>query len=162
MSAHADSATSTAECERPNEEWLLLWVAPGVIAVPRSQVRTVEQTEALVPAEAGEPETGWYTKPDEPWAAYSVDTELRLKPRRETERFTVFFTAAEHAVGLNCERLKILPAEAELPAFAKAVCMQNDGPIHALGLLDREEVVLITSGPALVDHLQKIKPQTEH
>jgi hypothetical protein len=37
--------------------------------------------------------------------------------------------------------------------------MKNDGPVHALGLLDGAQVLLMSDGPAVVRHLQRMKPE---
>lgn len=157
MSIDALSAEATPNGGQSTDEWVLAWIAAGVLAIPRSHIRTVEQTEVLSPAEEGEPESGWYTKPHKPWGAYSLDDELELQVQRDCERYTVFLAANEYPVGLCCERLKLLSRDTDLKAFPRAACMRNDGPVQALGLLDGEEVILISSGPALVRHLERVR-----
>ena len=142
-----------------NDDWVLAWIAAGVLVLPRSQICTVEQTDTLLPADPGALETGWFTKPSEPWAAYSFDGDMELQARRQSERFTVFLEAGDRGIGFNCERLKLLPGAAELKEFPTSVCMKNDGPLSALGLLDGEQVLLMSSGPALVRHLERLRTE---
>ncbi len=138
---------------------MLAWIAAGVLALPRSHVGIVEQADALQIAEAGEPETGWFTRPRVPWPAYSLDENLELCGRLDSERFTTFFDAGDRGCGLNCKRLQLLPESAEMKQFSLAPCQRDDGPVSALGLMEDDEVVLISSGPALVEHLSRMQPE---
>ena len=138
---------------------MLAWIAAGVLALPRSHVGIVEQADALQPAKAGERETAWFTRPSDPWPAYSLDENLELRRRLDSERFTAFFDAGGRGLGLNCQRLQLLPESVEMKQFPLAPCQRDEGPVSGLGLMEDDGLVLISSGPALVEHLSRLNPE---
>ena len=161
MTQPSATRAGSQEARGAVQEWMLARVAAGVLALPRDQVHSVEHAESLLPGDHGVAPSGWLDKPSEPWPVYSFDGKLEFRARPASERFAVFVIAGENGVGFTCERVSLLPSSVELRSYTPGVCLDDDGPVRALGLLYGEEIVLITSGPALTSHVERLSPSRE-
>lgn len=128
--AQVARAAAVAPPERAIAGWMVGSFDGVRLALPQREVRLIELLGDLKrPTDDTGPECGWLAHADgAAWPAYSLDAAMRLQTRMpETRRVCVFFAAGDAVLGLACDRIVSLAADADLAAEPLPGCMRTQG-----------------------------------
>src|SRR5262245_41655543 len=139
--------------------WLVMSIGQLRLALPQREAFQIElaadlETSALQGQEVGR----FRRRTGEPWAAYSLDPDLRVERPAPAERhLCVFFGTRQAARGILCSRVSSLAADGDLRVEPQPGCMA--GPRSpAIGLARLEDgVAVVTSAAALDAYLDYLE-----
>lgn len=138
----------------PNEGFVLGELGNLSIAIPRTDVVSIEHGSELSAALPGEPEVGWFSSAHGPWPVYALDAELRPTFTRVAGSFLVFLRSEPFPVGLLCERVRVLRARSELTVQSlPAVINDDSGPICGVARIEKARLVWVLREGQLAMHL---------
>lgn len=123
------------------------------LAIPQSDVITIEQGSELSAALPGETALGWFASADGPWPAYALNRDLKLHSTLPDARtFLVFVRSQPLPLGLLCESIRIVRdnfSAAPLPD----VMRERNGFVQHVVRLARGQLALICESGGIAEHL---------
>jgi hypothetical protein len=127
------------------------------LAVPQTDIVTIEQGSELSAALPGEAALGWFASAQGPWPAYALDRELRLHTQLPSQRtFLLFVRNQPWPLGLLCESVRIVRTRESLAALPVPSVMQDEsGLIESVARLAKGQLALICRSGGLATFLSK-------
>jgi len=149
--------------DTPTEGFVLCEFDGVTIAVPQSDLVTIEHGNELSAPLPGEPVIGWFNSPQGPWPVHALDQRLRaLTEQPATGAYLVFVRSQPWPSGLLCERVRIVRASSELTIQPlPAVLRDPASPIGGIARLDKRTVAWILDEGRLAAHLAAVTSNDE-
>jgi hypothetical protein len=128
------------------------------LAIPQSDVVSIEHRAELSPAAADESAIGWFDTTSGLWPAYAIDAQLQpLSAARASGSFLVFVFAQPRPMGLLCESVRIVRRRAEIDVQPLPAVMQRDGGVvRGISRMDKARVALVFGEGGVARHLTRI------
>lgn len=149
-------ARSRVAPENAADGWLLLAIDGLRLALPQREIRLIALAGSLTtPAHHDTPEIGMLVREDgTPWPVYALDGALALEGRdSNTRRHCVFFESGGVVLGLLCDRLWSLAADARLLPEPVPGCLRvRRSPITGFAR-HRDGLVAVTGAADLASYL---------
>jgi hypothetical protein len=135
--------------------FVLCEFAGTTLAVPQTDVVTIEQGSELSAALPGEAALGWFASAQGPWPAYALDRELRLHTQLPDARtFLLFVRNEPWPLGLLCESVRIVRTREALSTLPLPNVMRDEsGLIESVARLAKGQLALICRSGGLADFL---------
>jgi hypothetical protein len=132
------------------------------LAVPQSDVNSIEHgTEFSVP-EAIESAIAWFDSPRGMWPVCALDSQLLPRPALHASgSFLVFLNAHPIPVGLRCESVRVLRSGLELDTHQLPAVMQASGPgiVRGIARIDRYHLAMVVDENKLAAYLTQYVAQ---
>ena len=144
-----------ASAAGPVEGWLVMAIGELRLALSQSEALQIDLASDLKGAGEGGPEFGWLARrAGKSGPAYCVDSTLRAqRPAPEERRLCVFLGTQDDALGILCDRVWPLAADADLRVEPLPGCM--NGPRSPTTGLARfqDGVAVVTSASEMKAYL---------
>lgn len=151
---------TTAQPAQQAPGWVVLTIDDLQLALPQSDVKSVELASRLDIAVEGEGEAGWLEQENKMWPVYGVDHRLKLIteiPR--SRRFCILLYVEDKYIGFLCDQIRMLPSDDDLDLQDMPECIvSGNSPLKWVTMLDDSMVAIVAKG-GLLDYLKEIEAQ---
>ena len=115
------------------------------LAIPQTDVVTIEQGSELSAALPGESSLGWFASSQGPWPAYALNRDLRLVESMPALRsFLLFVEGEPWPLGLLCESVRIVRGRESLTTLPLPTVMQErEGLIESVARMEKGKIAFV-------------------
>jgi hypothetical protein len=137
--------------------WVLCEFGNVALAIPRSDVLSIEQGSELAAALHDERAAGWFVGATGPWPAYALDDGLQPTRLHGDCGFIAFLRADPVPLGLLCNNVRIIGRDDELPMQALPAPLAASMPaVEAVARLSPKRLAYVFGAGAATPFLTRL------